>query len=142
VSYLLATTPFGGPVVPEVYIIPTLPPGSASSTSGSRSGADMSRSKSQSAPSPAGPPKTTVCLSPGRSPATAASAPRRSSWKITAAAPESRRMCCSVGPRCEMFTGTDEAPMNTIPRWAQRNSGRLPIKMATRSPGRTPMQPG
>ena len=76
----------------------------------------MSRSKSQSAPLPARPPKTTVCLSPGRSLATAASASRRSSVKITAVAPESLRMCCSAGPRCEMFTGTDAAPMNTMPR--------------------------
>ena len=38
----------------------------------------------------------------------------------------------------DVFTGTEWAPMKMMPRWAQRNSGRLGSSRATFSPGRTP----
>ncbi len=98
VSYLVATTPLGGPVVPEVYIIPTPPLGSSRSTSGSVSAPSISRSKSQSMPSPALPSSTTEVRSSGQLARTDSRASRRSSWTMAQTASESERMWARVAP--------------------------------------------
>ncbi len=137
-SYFVATTPLGGPVVPEVYISPTPPVGSSRSTCGSVSLPDSSRSMSQSTPPPGRPSQTTRWRSVGRSGATDRTASRRSSWNTAVVASESARMCASVAPRWEMLTGTECAPIMRMPRCVQMNSGRFGSISATRSPGRTP----
>ena len=138
VSYFVATTPLGGPVVPDVYIIPTPPLGSSRSTSGSVSAPSISRSKSQSMPLSALPSSTTVDRSSGQRSRTDSSASRRSSWTMAQYGVGVGEDVGQRVPRCDVLTGTEWAPMKMMPRWAQRNSGRFGSSRATFSPGRTP----
>ena len=120
-------TPFGAPVVPEVYICTTgspaspLPPGSTASAEASRA--------SYSAPTPT---TSSRCGTPA---ATSAATSANAGPAISSGAPASATIAVSSGTASRQLSGTATAPILAAATNSSTTSGALRSRCATRAPG-------
>ncbi len=113
-------TPFGVPVVPEVYGWQAM--SSSARATVSNSGAPQNSSK-ETVPSTASPTVTTVWTSV--SSRTSATCPARSGSVTTTSAPESESMCSISRALYCGFMGTTTPPARSVPWNPTTNCGRF-----------------
>ncbi len=138
------STPFDGPVVPEVYMIMATSPGAGVTRSAGARSARSSGSVSRREPARhagvgvAASPTMTRASGGTGPPATSRRFAARRSSRTTTRGSALCSWCWRNAPRRPVLTGTQTAPSFTVAKSIPIDSARLPIRPSTRSPGRTP----